>query len=96
MVGYWHDVGHAQAQENLGLGTHREWLQRFGRRIVGAHLHDIAGIQDHLAPGLGTMDWDFVARHLPAAALRTCEFQYSNSPREVADGVRVLMERGIR
>ena len=66
VVGYWHDVGHAQAQENLGLGMHQEWLQRFGRRIVGVHLHDIAGIQDHLAPGLGT----WIGTLLPGTSLR--------------------------
>ena len=92
-VGYWHDVGHAQALENLGFGLHEEWLQRFGRRIVGVHLHDIVGLDDHRAAGLGGLDWDMVAPYLPRDALRTCEFQTHNSPREVMDGVQLLIAR---
>ena len=92
-VGYWHDVGHAQALENLGLGTHEEWLQRFAPHIIGVHLHDIVGLDDHRAAGLGGMDWDMVARHLPGDALRTCEFQNSNSPQQVVAGVHLLVEK---
>ncbi len=94
VVGYWHDVGHSEAMERLGFGTHEDWLRRFDQCIVGVHLHDIVGIQDHQAPGRGTMDWDLVARHLPGSALRTCEFQSFNSPREVAAGLTLLKEKG--
>ncbi len=93
VVGYWHDVGHAQALEHLGFFSHQEWLSRFAPRIVGAHLHDIVGIRDHLAAGLGQIDWDMVARYLPAKALRTCEFQSFNSSQEVAAGLRWLVEK---
>lgn len=93
-VGYWHDTGHAQMAENLGLGSHEEWLRRFAPRMVGVHLHDIVGVQDHLAAGQGCIDWDMVARYLPAGALRTCEFRPSNSPQQVAAGVRRLVEKG--
>jgi sugar phosphate isomerase/epimerase len=93
-VGYWHDVGHAQALENLGFGSHEAWLQRFAPRMVGVHLHDIVALQDHLAAGLGHLDWELVARYLPKDALRTCEFQTSNSPQQVMAGVRLLVEKG--
>jgi len=94
IIGYWHDVGHAQTLENLGFSPHREWLSRFAQRIVGTHLHDVAGIRDHLAAGLGQIDWDMVARHLPASALRTCEFQTFNSPQQVVAGVQWLTDKG--
>lgn len=94
VIGYWHDVGHAQVVENLGLGAHEEWLRRFAGRIIGVHLHDVVSVTDHLAAGLGQMDWKMVAGYLPAEALRTCEFQYTNSPEQVAAGVRWLVEKG--
>ena len=93
VIGYWHDVGHAQALEHLGFFSHQEWLSRFAPRIVGVHLHDIVGIRDHLAPGLGQIDWDMVARYLPDSALRTCECQPVNSPQQVAAGARWLVEK---
>jgi len=95
VVGYWHDIGHAQVLEHLGFHTHEEWLRRFADRIMGVHLHDVAGLTDHLAAGLGQVDWDMVASYLPANALRTCEFQSSNSPQEVAAGLRWLIDREI-
>lgn len=94
-VGYWHDVGHAQTLETLGFATHEEWLRRFSSRIIGVHLHDIVGIQDHRAAGLGTMDWDLVARYLPASALRTCEFHPDNTPEQVRAGLRFLVDKGL-
>jgi sugar phosphate isomerase/epimerase len=95
VVGYWHDIGHAQVQENLGFGAHKEWLGRFAARMIGVHLHDVVGVKDHLAAGLGQVDWEMVAGYLPAAALRTCEFHPSNSPEQVADGLKWLVDRKI-
>jgi sugar phosphate isomerase/epimerase len=93
-VDYWHDVGHAKVLDNLGLGAHEEWLRRFSDRTIGVHLHDVAGLTDHLAAGRGGVDWEMVAKYLPSGALRTCEFQFSNSPAEVAAGLRWLAQKG--
>ncbi len=95
VVGYWHDTGHAQVLEHLGFDTHEEWLRRFAGRMVGVHLHDAAGLTDHLAAGLGQVDWAMVASYLPAGALRTCEFHSSNTPRQVTAGLGWLVDRGV-
>jgi sugar phosphate isomerase/epimerase len=63
--------------------------------MIGVHLHDIAGMDDHLTAGRGDMDWDLVARHLPAKPWRTCEFQNASSPQQIADGLRWLVEKGL-
>ncbi|GIW08476.1 MAG: hypothetical protein KatS3mg060_3281 [Dehalococcoidia bacterium] len=94
-VGYWHDVGHAAGQELLGFGTHRDWLESLGPRIIGVHLHELRGVKDHFALGTGEMDWPLVAAHLPAAALRVCEFDRRNSPDDVARAFAVLERHRI-
>jgi sugar phosphate isomerase/epimerase len=94
VVGYWHDVGHAQTLEHLGFYSQDEWLRRFAGRTVGVHLHDVIGTRDHLVAGLGQVDGDMVARYLPARAVRICEFQNHHSSQEVAAGVRWLAEKG--
>jgi len=91
-VGYWHDVGHAEVLEHLGFGRHEEWLARFAGRMIGIHLHDVLGLEDHLAVGLGEVDWGMMTRYLPDSALRTCEFHSSNSRQQVAAGLRWLVE----
>ena len=42
-VRYWHDVGHALNHQRLGIGTQEAWLEAYGTRLAGAHLHDIRG-----------------------------------------------------
>lgn len=95
MVGYWHDIGHAQVLEHLGFGTHEEWLRRFSTRMIGVHLHDVMGVTDHLAAGLGEVDWDLVFACLPARALRTCEFKPTNSPQDTAAGLKFLADKDV-
>jgi sugar phosphate isomerase/epimerase len=94
VIGFWYDVGHAQTLDRLGFYPHAEWLERFARRIVGVHLHDVVGIEDHRSAGTGQVDWGLVARYLPKDALRTCEFQNFNSPEEITAGVAFLAKQG--
>jgi sugar phosphate isomerase/epimerase len=57
-VAYWHDVGHAQVKENLGLTTHEFLLKRFCDKTAGMHLQDFAPPEfDHLPPECGTFDF---------------------------------------
>jgi sugar phosphate isomerase/epimerase len=69
-------------------------LRRFAGRMVGIHLHDIVGWRDHLPPGLGQVDWDMVARYLPAKAVPTCVCRSHNLPQELAAGLRLLAKKG--
>ena len=94
-VGYWHDVGHVQKSEYKGYGPHEAWLTRFADTMIGVHLHDICGMEDHLAAGEGQMPWEMVAKHLPSGILRTCEFRDANSPEQVAAGRQWLADRGL-
>jgi len=94
LLGYIHDVGHAHAQDRLGFYPHEEWLQRYSNRMIGVHLHDVIGIADHYAPGLGEVDFDKLAAYLPADAFRTCELQVVNTTEQVKAGLKFLAEHG--
>ena len=94
-LGMWYDVGHVEALSRLGFTEHNAWLERLGPRIIGAHLHDLTGLSDHKAPGLGDLDWEPVARHLPDVALRVCELGNFNSDDEVRRAVPFLRDKGI-
>ena len=94
-VAYWHDIGHAEKSQYKGYGSHEAWLKRLAHRMIGVHLHDLVGMDDHLTAGQGDMNWDTVARYLPVNVLRTCEFQNTNSPEQVADGLRWLADNGL-
>ena len=87
--------GTRRNRSTRGYGPHAEWLERFAGKMIGVHLHDIIGMEDHLAAGEGTMSWDLVAQHLPPHILRTCEFRNANSPEQVAGGLRWLADKGL-
>jgi sugar phosphate isomerase/epimerase len=95
LVGYWHDVGHAEVQQQLGFSLHEEWLSRFKDRMVGIHIHDILGISDHHAPGKGDMNWEMVAKYLPPGIVKVCEIGEWNDEEQMQRVVKFLQKKGI-
>ena len=93
-LGFIYDVGHAQQLSKLGFYPFDEWLKRFSTRIIGIHLHDVCGLQDHLAAGLGEVNFDKISPYLPEDAIRTCEFDTANTPEQVKSGLEFLFEHG--
>jgi sugar phosphate isomerase/epimerase len=93
-LGFIYDVGHAQALGRLGFFPHQEWLKRYSSRIFGAHLHDVIGLSDHYAPGLGEIDFKFISNYLPVNSFRTFELQPGNTLAQVTFGLHLLVEAG--
>jgi sugar phosphate isomerase/epimerase len=63
-IGYWHDTGHAHAQEVLRVVRQAELLETHSDSLIGIHLHDAAGLNDHLAPGNGEIDFEILKPYL--------------------------------
>jgi len=89
-VGYWHDAGHGAKLEYAGFLEHEDLLRRYGDRLVGMHVHDTLLARDHLAPGMGTTDFEMLARYLRPEALKTLELSSSVSPNQIGIGLEVL------
>ena len=50
VMGYWHDVGHAEINDRLGIASHHDFLKTYQSRLLGVHIHGMSGRRDHLAP----------------------------------------------
>ncbi len=62
-AGYWHDTGHADIKEAMGLLVHRRQLELNAARLVGFHLHDVNREgEDHQAVGSGRIDFGMVSQ----------------------------------
>lgn len=91
----WHlDVGHLQTLYALGLTDFDPWLDNFGSRITGVHLHDVRGITDHQAPGCGELDFTKIAAALPPYCYRTLEIDKSATFESMAAGLQLLTTTG--
>jgi sugar phosphate isomerase/epimerase len=95
LVGYWHDVGHAEVRQRLGFTPHEEWLSRFRDKMIGVHLHDVIGISDHRPPGKGSVNWDMVAKYLPRKAIKVCEIAEWNEEEQIRRVISFLERKGI-
>jgi len=93
-VGWQFDVGHLQVHDQLGLLSMRNWLDQFNSRMIGVHLHDVIGIQDHQAPGTGEVDFVMIAKYLPPDCYRTLEVEKVINLEAVARGMRYLEKTG--
>lgn len=93
--GFQYDIGHATALDELGLTRHTDWLERFGSRIVGAHIHDVIGITDHQVPGFGSVNYGKIVPYLPANCIKTLEIRPQASIEQIAAGLDILTSIGM-
>jgi sugar phosphate isomerase/epimerase len=94
-IGYWHDTGHAAVAETLGILQHEALLKLYAPHLVGAHLHDARGIDDHKPPGQGEIDFEMVNRYLPEGGIKIMEILPSARGHEIVDGLNFLREKGF-
>ena len=94
-AGYWHDVGHAEVLHHLGLVERRAWFDLLGDRVLGSHLHDVDGLQDHRAPGRGAVDFAWLAERLPPTAARTFEINQREPDEALRNAIVRLREAGV-
>jgi sugar phosphate isomerase/epimerase len=81
---YWHDTGHAQIKENLGLIRHADFLRSMADRLGGFHIHDVQfPTLDHCAPGTGMIDYAALRSSVKPEHVKVFEFS-SKVPVEAA------------
>ena len=94
-IGYWHDAGHAQVQENLGLVTVADLLSICGKFLVGFHLHDVRGYSDHHVPGIGEVDFDLLKKYMKKDTVKIMEIHPRETEKDLMDGVDFLKNMGF-
>jgi len=94
-IGYWHDVGHAKVQENLGIVGTKELLDAYGKLLVGVHLHDVNGYSDHHVPGIGEVDFDLLKKYLKKDTIKILEIHPRETEKDLMDGVDFLKNMGL-
>jgi sugar phosphate isomerase/epimerase len=91
-VSYWHDVGHAAIQEALSICSQRELLAAYSAHVAGIHLHDVKGLEDHLAPGKGGLDFAEILAAIPDEAIKILELHPKVTEGDLLSGLDTLNE----
>ena len=85
---YWHDFGHAQMRESLGLLDHAQWLQEIAPFAAGAHLQDARWPdEDHLVPFEGEIPFDQLVPLLPSSLPYVLELSSQATPAAIQAAV---------
>jgi len=89
-MGYWHDVGHAEMNDQLGIRSHEEFLDAYKEYLIGVHLHGIKGRRDHLAPFEGDMNLSKFLPYFGWNVLRVVESKPFASAKLIEEAVAKL------
>ena len=61
-AGYWHDTGHADIKQSMGMLEQRAHLEKNAAQLLGFHLHDVtADGKDHQPIGSGRIDFNMIS-----------------------------------
>jgi len=94
-VGYWHDTGHAHHWQVMGWASQEDFLGTYQNDLIGLHLHDARGREDHLAPGTGEVDFGSVARYVRDGVLRVAEVHAKSDLESYRAGLALLRSLGF-
>jgi sugar phosphate isomerase/epimerase len=84
---YWHDVGHGEVNERLGIAPHEDFLKRFSSCLAGVHIHGIRGIDDHLAPFTGDFELSKIIPYMRDDVIKVIE-AHSEAAKDELIGAR--------
>ena len=91
-IGYWHDTGHAHANEALGLIPRGSLLQSYSGQLIGIHLHDAVGLDDHIPPGSGEIDFKALKPFLKTDTIKVIELKPGIPESKASEGVRFIRD----
>ena len=91
-IGYWHDTGHAHANEALGLISEGALLQSFSDQLIGIHLHDAIGLDDHIPPGCGEIDFKALKPFLKTDTIKVIELKPGIPESKASEGIRFIRQ----
>lgn len=92
-AGYWHDTGHADIKQSMGMLEHRLHLEKNAPRLLGFHLHDVTvDGKDHQPIGAGRIDFNMISGFWRPEHLLTLELSPRVKVEEVVSSKQRIEE----
>ncbi len=89
-LGYWHDTGHAHVSEVLSLEETGTLLKTNRNRLIGVHFHDAVGLDDHLPPGKGDIDFSTILSDLKPETIKVIELKPGTGDEDIRAGIEYI------
>ena len=87
----WHDLGHGQIRENLGLTNHARWVKRLRPWLAGMHIHDVKPpYGDHVMPPAGNTPFHLFRETAQDDIIRVLEPSQAVTAEEIATGLALI------
>ncbi len=87
----WHDIGHGEILNKLGLFDGIDVLSKYKNKLLGVHIHDVNNrFVDHLAPYMVSNVLDYYLETIKSAPIKVLELSKDNTPDMIIKGVKVL------
>ena len=84
------------AETYLGILCHNDLLEAYSDEIIGIHIHDVTGLEDHLAPGQGEIAYQEIKTFLRSSMIKILELNASRVKREdLSEGIRFVRTSGL-
>lgn len=88
-VYFWYDIGHGMMMSNLGMFNHLD-VYKMKDKIIGLHIHDAIGVDDHWAPYILSSNLDEYIDLIKDIPVKVLELGVKNQPEDIVKGVEVL------
>ncbi len=95
-TGYWHDFGHGNAQEVMGVHPGLKMLKSYQSRLLGVHIHDAVGLDDHKGIGEGNINYEGIKQLLPPGALRILELHSTTTLSQVQNSINYVRDHLLK
>jgi len=90
---FWHDLGHGQIRENLGLTSHVRWIKRLRPWLAGMHIHDVRPpASDHLMPPSGSLQFPLFRDVAQDDIIRVLEPNTAIPAADIVSGLKLIRE----
>lgn len=86
-VCYWHDIGHAEVLQALGLAEDSVgYLGHLKNKLFGMHIHDVEVFDDHRAPGKGRVDFSQIFKYINEDTILVFEIHPKSGKDDIIKG----------
>ncbi len=87
---FWFDTGHGFIMEKLWSVKVSDYLNRYGSKLIGLHLHDVKLMQDHLAPGKGEFDFSVLKPFIKQDTIKVIEAHAPSTASDINKSISIL------